>query len=85
MYTEDLIKHINRLQIGTVLLIRIDTLIIAFADDLLLISPTLKGLQMMLDECVRYGRAHGLKFIKKKTQFVISGKSPLLNPTIHLS
>ena len=84
LYTEGLIMRINRLQIGTILPTKIDTSIIAFADDLLLISPTWKGLQLMLDECVRYGLAHGLKFNEKKTQFVVSGKSPLQNPTLHL-
>ena len=68
--TEDLISCINRLQVGTVLSNKIDTSIIAFADDLLLISQTLKGLQLMLDKCVRYGLKHELKFNEQKTQFI---------------
>ena len=59
--------------------------VIAFADDLILISSTLSGLQSLMDICVLYGRKHNLKFNHTKTQYLISGKSSLDNITIQLN
>ena len=83
-YTEQLIKDIQDMEIGTKLPGGINTSIVAFADDIILLSPNLKQLQLMLDKCVDFGKEHGLKFNKLKTQFVISGTSPITDPTITL-
>ena len=58
--------------------------VIAFADDLILLSSTLSGLQSLVDIGVRYGYSHNLKFNHTKTQYLISGKSSLADPTIQL-
>ena len=83
IYTEDLLLSIQRLNLGT-LLANKDTSIIAYADDIILLSPTLKGLQLMIDKCIEYGLTHGLKFNHVKTQFCISGKSHLNDPTLEM-
>ena len=62
----------------------LDTSIIAFADDLISISPNIRGLQLMVDKCVEYGLDHLIKF-NNKTQFVISGKPPIPNPSITIN
>ena len=82
IYTEDILKEIRDLNIGTFLDPGINTSIIAFADDLILLSPNLKHLQQMLSLCESYGQATGLKFNSKKTQFVISGDCPFQHPTV---
>jgi hypothetical protein len=80
IYTEELLDHIMLLQLGTYLPSGVETSIIAFADDLILISPNLIGLQTMLDSCVEYGLEHCIKFNQSKTQFTISGNSHIANP-----
>ena len=82
IYTEDILKEIRDLNIGTFLDPGINTSIIAFADDLILLSPSLKHLQQMLSLCESYGQATGLKFNSKKTQFVVSEDCPFQHPTI---
>ena len=85
IYTEDIIDTIQEMNIGTYLPGLINTSIIAFADDLILLSPNLKQLQLMLTECERFGLKNGLRFNDTKTQFVISGKCPIPDPTILLN
>ena len=87
IYTEDFISHIKALQIGTSLPNGLQTCIIVYADDIILLSPTLKNLQTLLDHCASYGKEHGLKFnqSKTKTQFVISGPSKISSPTLTLN
>ena len=86
-YTKDLILHIQQLKIGTFLPGSINTSIVVYADDIILISPTLKHLQLMVQSCERFGEVNGLKFNSSsgKTQFIISGNSPLVNPQIMLN
>ena len=64
------------MNMGTLLPGEINTSIIAFADELILMSPTLHQLQRMINECVDFGKKHGIKFNESKTHFLISGKSP---------
>eukprot|EP00111_Clytia_hemisphaerica_P001565 TCONS_00004470-protein len=81
-YTEDLLAKIKDLKIGATLGNGLNTSIIAYADDLILLSPTLRSLQVMIDKCIEYGQEHGLKFNHSKTQFCISGKCQLPKPTL---
>lgn len=83
-YTEELLRTINSMNLGTFLPGNIRTSIIAYADDIILISPTLTGLQQMLDACTNYGQYHGIKFKHSKTQFIISGKCELPNPQLSI-
>jgi len=42
-----------------------------------MLSPNLKHLQMMVNECELFGLKNGLKFNISKTQFIVSGTSPI--------
>ena len=84
MYTEDLIQEIQDLNFGTLLPGEINTSIIAFVDDLILMSPTLHQLQIMIDKCDKFGHEHSIKFNGPKTQFLISGVCPIPDPFITL-
>ena len=81
-YTEDLLKQIKSMNIGT-FIGDINTSIIVYADDIILISPTLKSLQKLVDGCVKYGLDLGLKFNHQKTQLCTSGSCQIASP--HLS
>ena len=59
--------------------------ILAFADDIILTSPSLHNLQTLLNECSKYFKEHSIKINDKKTQFVISGKTPISNITLRLN
>ena len=85
IYTEDITDTIQEMNIGTYLPGLINTSIIAFADDLILLSPNLNQLQLMLTECERFGLKNCLRFNDTKTQFVISGKCPIPDSTILLN
>jgi hypothetical protein len=47
--------------------------VFSYADDIILLSPTLKGLQSMLDICNDFGIKYHIKFNEKKTQCIIFG------------
>ena len=55
-----------------------------YADDLLLLSPSVCGLQCMIDICTRYALDHCLIFNTKKTASAVVGrhKSALSNLTM---
>ena len=84
IYTEDLLDQIKSLNAGCKLSDGTDMSIIAFADDIILLSPTLHGLQRMIDHCVKFGSERNIKFNHEKTQFIVSGKSNLSNVCISL-
>ena len=46
---------------------------IMYADDLLLLSPSLRGMQAMLDICTRFGTSHDIVFNVKKTLWSCTG------------
>ena len=84
IYTEDLLDEICSLNVGTTFN-GVYTGITAYADDIILMSPTISGLQTMLDKCVAYGMKHMIKFNSTKTEFVISGNQHhLLHPFVYV-
>uniref|UniRef100_A0A7M5VBJ8 Reverse transcriptase domain-containing protein n=1 Tax=Clytia hemisphaerica TaxID=252671 RepID=A0A7M5VBJ8_9CNID len=87
IYTEDLISSVKALNIGTTLPGDLQTCIIVYADDIVLLSASLKHLQTLVTHCENFGREHGIKFnnSKSKTQFVISGTSNLPSPSLVLN
>eukprot|EP00111_Clytia_hemisphaerica_P004254 TCONS_00012144-protein len=85
IYTEDILQEITNLNVGTFLNPNINTSIIAFADDLILLSPNLKHLQKMISLCQEKGGNIGLKFNDTKTQFIVSGNCPIDNPSISMN
>ena len=84
IYTEDLLQHIKSLEIGTYLPNNLHTAIIAYADDIILLSPTLSHLQTMIDQCISHGINNCLKYNQSKTQFTVSGNY-LQNPYIRIN
>ena len=69
-YTEKLIESIQSMNVGTKIVGNINTPIVTFADDIIILSsPNLKQLQMMLDACAEHGKQLGIKFNKTKIQF----------------
>jgi hypothetical protein len=71
-YIRKLIKMIKESDYGC----KIDTIrvgIIAYADDLVLLSNTATGLQKMMDMCKRYGDERSITFNPKKTVVMIFG------------
>ena len=46
---------------------------IMYADDLLLLSPSLRGMQAMLDICTRFGTSHNIAFNVKQNSVVLYG------------
>ena len=62
IYIEDLLLSIKSLNIGTFLPSNLHTGVIAYADDIILTSPTLTHLQQMVDHCIE----HVLKSAKSR-------------------
>lgn len=83
IYTNQLLLKIESLNVGTTIGGE-GTSITAYADDIILMSSTLSGLQKLIDTCVEYGKSHSIKFNYKKTEFIISGKSHLTNHQIKI-
>ena len=83
IYTNNLLSEIKSLNVGTVIAGE-STAITAFADDMILMSSTLSGLQKLIDTCVNYGRNHFIKFNSGKTEFLISGKIHIRDSKIFL-
>ena len=72
MYVEDLIDQIENLEEGAQLNnIKID--IIMYADDILLVAPTLKSLQKLLNKTSEFGKKWEIKFNPTKTVYMEFG------------
>ena len=50
-----------------------------YADDLILLAPSLSALRIMLHTCESFSVSHGLKFNASKTQLIRFGSSPSSN------
>jgi len=58
---------------------------IGYADDLILLSPTVRGLKSMLGICEKFGETYGVKYNSKKTVCVLFSKqSATCKPDIQL-
>ena len=56
-----------------------------YADDILLMSTTVSGLQGLIDTSVKYISKHGLKFNHNKTNCMISGGNPfVVKPKLYI-
>ncbi|XP_047997277.1 uncharacterized protein LOC125234900 [Leguminivora glycinivorella] len=60
---------------------------ISYADDMVLLSPSVNGLRILLDICDRYAVAHGLQYNVKKSEVLLfkSGTKTYPIPPIMLS
>jgi hypothetical protein len=83
IYTNYLLEKIRNKKIGTVLANH-STSITSYADDIILMSATLRGLQEMIDTCINYGYENGIKFNPTKTEFIISGQPTMKNITLNI-
>ncbi|KAL0830419.1 hypothetical protein ABMA28_002596 [Loxostege sticticalis] len=78
LYVDDLIVELSSMRVGC----RIDGVSInniSYADDMVLLSPTVGGLLEMLSVCERYAVEHGLKYNVNKTEYMVfeaAGKCP---------
>ena len=80
MYVEDLITILEKDGRGCWIDNQFHGIMI-YVDDMLLLSPSLTGLQSMLDRCKQFGFWYGLSFTAKKTacvEFHNSAKYPVL-------
>ena len=55
-----------------------------YADDIVLLSPTCRGLQKLITACEQYGRLWDLKFNSLKSQLTTFGSKCPTNPIITL-
>lgn len=60
---------------------------LSYADDMVLLSPSVKGLRKLLSICEHYANAHGLKYNAQKTQMMVfrSGRGPEKVQPIYLN
>lgn len=60
---------------------------ISYADDMVLLSPSIKGLRKLLSICEHYANAHGLKYNVLKTEMLVfrAGRGPDRVPQIFLN
>ena len=58
---------------------------IMHADDLLLLSPSLQGMQSMLDICTSFGKIHNIVFNVQKTVCSCSGKVMFSDFSLYLN
>ena len=61
IYVDDLFKILRKRKVGC-WINGVYLGILGYADDIFLLSPTLDGLQNMIDTCSEYGKEHGLTF-----------------------
>lgn len=74
-YTESLLEEIEHsTHVGTSLY-GCYAGIIAYADDIILMSPTVGGLQTLLDKCMEYFGSTAINLNVDKTEFITSGPS----------
>lgn len=74
LFIDDLIASCVNMNIGG-LIHNINTSIIVYADDILLISPNDSHLQILLDTCCKYGNEWLIKFNSKKSNIVNFGNN----------
>ena len=85
IYTESLLEEIStNSPIGTSIYGNY-TGIIAYADDIVLLSATLSGLQSLVSKCETYGTTNYIKLNAGKTEFITSGKHQIKNHFIDVS
>ena len=85
IYTENLLENITENSVNGTSIYGNFTGIVSYADDILLLSTTLSGLQKLIDICISYGNNNYIKQNPDKTEFLVSGKQQFYNSFINLS
>ena len=57
---------------------------LAYADDLILLSPSVKGLQEMINLCESYGKEYNVTFNERKTECIKFGNNNKSIPTLYM-
>ncbi|KAJ0183170.1 hypothetical protein K1T71_001146 [Dendrolimus kikuchii] len=59
---------------------------LSYADDMVLLSPSIKGMRKLLSICERYAQRHQLVYNAKKTEMLIfrSGRGPSYVPDVYI-
>ncbi|XP_026326114.1 uncharacterized protein LOC113240070 [Hyposmocoma kahamanoa] len=88
LYINDLIVRLSNKKVGC----RIDDVSvnnISYADDMALLSPTIRALRELLGTCEEYAKTHGLIYNVKKSEYMVfgaaGGKIPDSIPSIKLN
>nr|XP_047127737.1 uncharacterized protein LOC124808603 [Hydra vulgaris] len=83
IYTESILNEIvSECKVGSTIN-GIYTGVIAYADDVILQSPTISGLQELINRYQTYGVANFIKLNTEKTEFLIFGKSYIPNNKLY--
>ena len=84
-YTEELLEHIqsSSTEAGTSLY-GTYTGIVAYADDIILMIPTLSGLQHLLNKCINFYNNNAISLNIEKTEFMTSGIRTPINTHIEM-
>ena len=85
IYNEYLLEHIVNNNVNGTSLYGVYTGIIAYADDILLLSSTKSGLQNLINTCTMYSNDNFIKINTDKTEFLLSGNHQIENCFINLS
>ena len=85
IYTENMLERISNNSTNGTSIYGIYTGIVAYADDIILLSTTLSGLQKLVNICNSYGNNNFIKLNPNKTEFIASGKQQIKNCFINLS
>ena len=78
IFYQDLIDELST-TIGGINICNCTYNVFCYADDILLTSTTITGLQRLIDVSERYISAHGLRFNPTKTQCIVFGKNNFIN------
>ncbi|XP_063547541.1 uncharacterized protein LOC134754990 [Cydia strobilella] len=88
LYVNDLIEGLSSTPVGC----RVDDVSInniSYADDMVLLSPTVRALRKLLSICEEYVSKHGLRYNAKKSEYMVfkavGGKLPESVPDIKLN
>ena len=85
IYTESLLETIKNQGIVGTSINGNFTGVVAYADDIILLSSTLSGLKKLIKTCNIYSNLNCIKLNAEKTEFLISGKAQIQTNTITIS
>lgn len=85
IYNKYLLEHIVNNSVNGTSLYGVYTGIIAYADDILLLSSTKSGLQNLINTCTMYSNDSFTKINTDKIEFLLSGNHQIENCFINLS
>lgn len=87
LYVDNLIDGLSSLPVGcTIDGVSVNNL--SYADDMVLLAPSIRALRILIAFCEAYAASHGLEYNATKCEFIVfgpGGKSPALVPPIILN